>query len=122
MNPLARQLRFDALRQVGCLCCIENLALGLWQVTTLPTEIHHLNAGGHAGQKRRGDDATVPLCSWHHRGVLLPARGMTRLTMTIRFGPSLAGGSKPFRAVYGDDDSLLRRANAAIDVILGAAA
>lgn len=110
MTAIERQLRFDTLREIGCLCCLANLAKFL-AVTGMAVEIHHLNAGGHAGQKRRGDEFTVPLCSWHHRGVILPARGMTRLTMIQRFGPSLAGGSKPFRRIYGDDEFLLRRAN-----------
>lgn len=121
MKPRDRSLRFDTLREIGCLCCTANLAMGLG-LTMLRVEIHHLNRGGHAGQKRRGDEFSLPLCSWHHRGVLLPARGMTRLTMIQRFGPSLAGGSKPFRAVYGDDDSLLEQANKALAAILKAAA
>lgn len=113
MNPAERDLRFTTLREIGCLCCLANLAKFL-AATGMATEIHHLNSGGHAGQKRRGDEFSVGLCSWHHRGVLLPARGMTRLTMIQRFGPSLAGGSKPFRRIYGDDEHLLRRANEAI--------
>jgi hypothetical protein len=76
-------------------------------------EIHHLNDGGLHGGKRRGDDFTIPLCTWHHRGVQLP--GLSRDAMTTIHGPSWAGGSKPFRAFFGSDDSLLSLANKLIE-------
>lgn len=70
-----------------------------------PTEAHHCNEGGHAGQKRRGDDAQLPLCGWHHRAVR-PV-GMSCDAMTHIYGPSLALDSKQFRFAYGQDDVLL---------------
>ena len=75
-----------------------------------PTEAHHLNLGGKAGQKRRGDDYSIPLCAWHHRSV--PPEGMRSGDAVFYMGPSLAGSSKRFRELYGTDDELLERTNA----------
>ena len=74
-----------------------------------PTEEHHLNFDGKAGQKRRGDDDTIPLGTWHHQGA--PKRGYTAEKMAGLYGPSLKSQSKAFRATYGSDDELLARVN-----------
>ena len=88
------------VKRLRCLACeIEDVN------QPSPTEAHHLTLGGLAGQKRRGDEFQIPLCSWHHRAVR-PV-GMTRELMTRLYGPSLALDSKQFRFAYGDDDSLL---------------
>lgn len=88
------------VKRLPCLACeIEDVS------QPSPTEAHHLNEGGHAGQKRRGDEYQIPLCQWHHRGVA--PRGMTRDVMTHLYGPSLALDSKQFRFSYGRDDDLL---------------
>lgn len=73
------------------------------------TEEHHLNLGGNAGQKRRGDEFSIPLCGWHHRAE--PIHDLSKSQMTSACGPSLASNSKDFRAAYGSDDSLLDIAN-----------
>lgn len=73
------------------------------------TEEHHLLLGGNAGQTRRGDDDTLPLGEWHHRGV--PKRGWTVAKMEAIYGPSLAHKSKAFRRAYGKDDELLAMVN-----------
>lgn len=124
MKPRARHLRFEALRFVGCYCCEANLALG-FDACGLPVEVHHLNAGGLHGGKRRGDEFTIPLCSWHHRGVL--QSGYCSKEMRQSCGPSWAGGSKPFRSVYGSDESILAQVNERLRILhpnhdLGAAA
>lgn len=103
MNPK----RAESLHMVGCICCRLNHDLGLLP-SGLHVELHHLNGGGHHGQKRRGDDFTIPLCVWHHRG-----QGVTK-AMTAAHGPSWAKGSKPFRAMYGTDDELLALVNSLI--------
>lgn len=110
----ARQARFDALRILGFICCHQNDDLNLAS-TGMRVEIHHQNAGGHAGQKRLGDAHTVGLCEWHHRGIAKPQRW--RAEMTRLYGPSLAGGSKPFRERYGSDSHQL----ALVDDVLRAA-
>lgn len=81
-----------------------------------PTEAHHLNFDGKAGQKRRGDEFQIPCCSWHHRA-LVPYR-MSRDAMTHLYGPSLALDSRQFRASYGTDDHLLALTNHKLEQLL----
>lgn len=76
------------------------------------TEEHHLNLGGCAGQKRRGDECSIPLCGWHHRAEA--PDGITKSKATLLYGPSLANNSRQFRGSYGSDDSLLSRTDADI--------
>ena len=97
--------RNDLIKAMPCVACeIE----GCQQLQ--PTEVHHLNLGGKAGQKRRGDDYTIPLCTYHHRGE--PMAGETKGDAMFYRGPSLALSSKRFRELYGTDDELLERTNA----------
>jgi hypothetical protein len=109
LNPKDREHRFRRLKELGCIACWYE------RVTPQcgPTEIHHLNEGGKAGQKRRGDEFTVPLGAYHHRGE--PIEGFTASEMAITHGPSLARQSKAFRICYGSDDELLRLVNRRIE-------
>lgn len=93
----AEQARFDAMKEQGiCIaCCLRG------ERRPQPIEIHHLLSGG----KRRGHLFTVGLCQWHHRGI--PPFGWGDAEALYELGPSLAKGSKPFRAVFGSDDDLL---------------
>lgn len=103
------QDRYEALRSIGCIACrIEG------QTDCGPVEIHHLNLGGYAGQKRRGDDYTIPLGKWHHRGV--SHWNLHSSVMEQHFGPSLARQSSEFRQRYGTDDELLERVNRMVGV------
>ena len=101
MNPKAREHRFRRLKEIGC------IASWLDGLPGVPAEIHHLNMGGRAGNKRRGDEFTIPLSAWHHRGV--PRDGYTVTQMRMLYGPSLALHSKAFRQRYGADDELLAK-------------
>lgn len=74
------------------------------------TEEHHLNLDGKAGQVRRGDEYSIPLCGWHHRGEA--PREYTKTHAGLIFGPSLALSSRLFRQHYGSDDSLLIKTDA----------
>lgn len=103
MTPRAREHRFRRLKELGCIACWMDGLPGIG------ADIHHLNLGGKAGQKRRGDRETIPLCPWHHRGVRLDE--MTKIKMTIQYGPSLALESRLFRNVYGADDDVLAKVN-----------
>lgn len=100
-NPTkAEQARFDAMKEMGqCVACYQVGIHGRGYV-----EIHHLLSGN----KRIGHMATVALCEWHHRGVT----NIPRSDMNTIFGPSLANGSKPFRAKFGSDAELLALQNA----------
>ncbi len=88
------------VKRLACIACeIEDVP------QPNPTEAHHLNLDGHAGQKRLGDEYQIPLCGWHHRSVR-PV-GMNYEVMTHMYGPSLALDSKQFHFAYGKDMDLL---------------
>lgn len=97
MTPIQR--RFDAIYEIGCICCRK---LGKLRI---PCQAHHLNLGGMAGQKRRGDLFTIGLCPWHHAGEY--PNGHTEDGMLEEFGPSYKLHSRRFREKFGNDDALL---------------
>lgn len=97
--------RTQRIKAMRCEACVID---GRYDVCGASEE-HHLNFDGKAGQKRRGNDETIVLGSWHHRAV--PKRGWTARKMTDVYGPSLAMQSKAFRERYGTDDELLKRVN-----------
>lgn len=101
-----RNARFLALKHMGCIACL--IEGGGYFCG--PAEIHHLNMFGKAGMKRIGDEATVPLGRFHHRGD--PPDGMTKSEATYKYGPSLALDSIQFRACYGEDSHILTLVNA----------
>lgn len=91
----ADEKRIDAIKEIGCICCLmENLG---WRYC----EWHHLTVSGFT----QGNDATIGLCLWHHRGQC--EEGRNSRDMKSRYGPSLAKGSKPFYANYGSATFLL---------------
>lgn len=104
MTPKAREHRFRRIKELGCICCIVHRYC----------EIHHLNLGGKAGQKRLGDEFTVGLCPWHHQGK--PPTGMGQKEARAIFGPSLKLSSRAFRELYGPDSALLARQNRLIEI------
>lgn len=96
--------RSALIRSLPCIACQSK---GYIQMQR--SEAHHLNAGGHAGQKRRGDAYQVALCAWHHRAAVPPH--FTAGEMEALLGPSLARNSREFRRVFGSDDYLLALTN-----------
>lgn len=102
MTPRAREHRFRRLKELGCVAC--------WKAgkPNVPAEIHHLNLGGKAGQKRRGDEFTIPLCPWHHQGNPGELRAENAYLL---IGPSLKLHSREFRSEFGSDDELLAKVN-----------
>lgn len=105
MTPLQRQQRFADIAAIGCIACLRFGYHGF-------PDVHHLNLGGHAGQKRMGDEYTIGLDPWHHRGV--PPFGMTRDEARAELGPSLALEPRKFRETFGSDAQLLMEQNARI--------
>jgi hypothetical protein len=103
----AEQARFDAIKHGGCMACAQR---GIDMVGQGLVEVHHLLSGG----RRIGHMATVGLCIWHHRACLL--WGHTHADMRTEYGPSLAEGSKPFRAEFGTDTELLTMQNQLLEV------
>lgn len=95
----ADRARFEALLKIGCLACLQRV-----QQYRVP-EIHHLLSGN----KRRGHQFTVPLCSYHHRRVPIGPFNLTWHREVL--GPSLAHQPNSFRAEFGTDEALLARVN-----------
>ena len=96
--------RYEALRELGCIAC----HIGNCDENGGKVEVHHLVDRGyrkHSG----GNQATIPLCAWHHRGeprVKLGARHMREI-----YGPSMFLESKEFAKRYGSQRDLLARVN-----------
>lgn len=102
-TPMNRDLkRYNALRELGCIACSIN---GFWAGGA---EVHHLVDKGyrkHSG----GNQATIPLCSWHHRGE--PWTDFPVSYMRERFGPSMFHESKAFAEEFGSQRELLAKVN-----------
>jgi hypothetical protein len=98
----AHKSRMIRLHEIGCIACRMR---GRWREVT----IHHRNLDDHAGQKRLGDECTIPLCTWHHQGY--PAPNMTRDQTREWLGPSMAQEPNRFREVFGTGPELQARTN-----------
>lgn len=112
MTRTERDRRFAGLRQIGCICCLQIDAAIMCGPRV---EVHHLLTGGNAGQRRLGDEHTVSLASWHHRGD--PPPGYTATEAEAIWGPSLARNSRKFREVFGGDAELLRITNERLEAL-----
>lgn len=86
------------LQDIGCICCRKE---GFRDV---PVDVHHLVDKGYR-EHSGGDNATLPLCPWHHRGV--PPSGLSQDTALLAAGPSLALHKKRFIREYGTERELL---------------
>lgn len=95
-------MRSPQVKALACICCAMD---DVSQVT--PTEEHHLNKFGLMGKQRRGNEYSIPLCAWHHRGIV--AEGKNSGWMLYKFGPSFALNKRLFRTTYGTDDELLAK-------------
>ena len=96
----AEKARMDKLKEMGqCVACYQIGIHGRGYI-----QIHHLLSGN----RRIGHMASVSLCEWHHLG----RSEMGRAEAERVLGPSLANGSKPFRAKFGSDMELLALQNA----------
>lgn len=96
-------IRFNALVRHGCVCCRQ---LGY---INRSVDIHHLVEGN----KRLGDNETIPLCPYHHRGVI-PAE-MSQRDAERLLGPTRHyHGRKPFEARWGTERELLKNVDDAI--------
>jgi len=98
----AEQERYNRLKQIICICCYDEPL----QVPYVGVEIHHMTSGG----RRIGNEFTLPLCFWHHRGVL-PADSKNSTIATLTYGPSLAKNKRQFVNRYGTEAQLLTKVN-----------
>jgi hypothetical protein len=101
MTSKADLRRYDALQRYGCVACrIDGYHS--------PGDIHHIVDKGyrkHSG----GNQSTIPLCPWHHRGV--PPMGHTNVTASHSFGWSMALNPRQFKLKYGEQRFLLDKVN-----------
>lgn len=98
----AETAHIERIKRGWCACCQANRKRGLATADGEGCDAHHVLSGG----RRRGHLDTLGLCPYHHRGVI-PAGFATQAIAVRCLGPSLAHGSKPFRAFYGSDADLL---------------
>lgn len=107
------ELRDFAIREIGC---IPHRMLGYagWQC-----EKHHLiSTGYHGNGKRRGEQFTIGMCDYHHRGAAAVG-SITARMMRLQYGPSYADEPEAFRETFGDDEALLALQEAALKAWLG---
>lgn len=98
--------RIDILtREIGCLCCILK-GFDRYQ----PSEYHHIVEG----YKRLGHDYGLPLCPWHHRGIV--PDGHSKQTVMGRLGMSLALSKREFKADFGNEHQLKKTADFALSL------
>jgi len=102
----AQQARFEALREMGCICCWNYLGV------KVAAEIHHIVDRGYRSHSG-GHDATIPLCPWHHRRVM--HSGVTESEMIGVLGPSLAASKRQFIETFGTERQLLETVNAILE-------
>ena len=98
------EARRDAIKAGACMACLLNRYPLL--MTGMKTEMHHVKDVNN----RIGHQASYGNREWHHRAVCHD--GMGKNEMAERHGPSLAEGSKPYKNVYGSEESLIERQNA----------
>jgi hypothetical protein len=100
------------LQDIGCICCLQD------GYPHVPVDVHHLVDNGyrkHSG----GHDSTLPLCPYHHRGVI--TNGLSESETLFRIGPSLALHKKRFLETYGTERELLAEVDMLIDAMERAA-
>ena len=97
----AELARYAKLKALYCICCYD-------EPLTVPAvlEIHHMTNGG----RRIGNEFTLPLCSYHHRGVL-PIDCKNSSTAELTYGPSFAKSKRKFIERYGTEAQLLQKVN-----------
>ena len=104
IGPSRDEKRYAALREIGCIAC----RLKGYSIPCGMPEMHHLVDKGyrkHSG----GNQATIPLGKWHHRGEVLI--DYTATEMRQIWGPSMFHESKEFARLYGSQRDLLAKVN-----------
>ena len=104
MSKLRDAARYTALREMGCIACSM---IGLLAPCG-PTEIHHLVDKG-TRQHSGGNQATIPLGRWHHRGI--PLADHNERYMEAFYGPSMALSKRMFIVRFGTERQLLAQVN-----------
>ena len=90
------------IKESGCVACM------LATRGTQAPDVHHITSGG----RRKGDDYTIGLCPYHHRGYIM--EGQSKQSMMGVFGPSLAFGKRTFNEFFGSEQILWLVQNAVL--------
>lgn len=98
--------RFTRMYEIGCICCRDNPGQLLKGFN--PAQIHHITDKGYK-RLSGGDNATIPLCPWHHQGI--PINGRDDAYMIENLGPSFEKHKKKFIKKYGTERNLLDKVN-----------
>jgi Recombination enhancement, RecA-dependent nuclease len=91
--------RLEIIHRLPCMACVKE-----GQAQPNRTEAHHVVSQSyrkHSG----GHQATLPLCSWHHRSE--PIMGQSKTEMGFIYGPSLETSKAFFVKRYGTELDLL---------------
>lgn len=99
MNTKADQARYQAFMKIGCI--VTRVYFNAWG----GFDVHHLVSGN----KRMGNQFTIPLTPYYHRGVI--PTGMTEKEAYDLFGPSLAKNKREFVSKFGSELELLDKTN-----------
>lgn len=98
--------RMNRIAVMPCVCC-ESMKVR----QPFRTEVHHIVSSGYR-RLSGGHSSTIPLDSWHHRGICLD--GMKSAQMEAIYGPSMALRKREFIKVFGTELQLLERVNASL--------
>lgn len=105
--------RLAAIHNMPCICCVdESIDRAREFEQPNKTTAHHLVDMG-TRELSGGDQATLPLCQWHHLGY--PREGFDNIDMLAKYGPSLFHTKKLFNDRYGGERALLETVNGEID-------
>jgi len=98
----ADSTRMQSIKDSGCICCL--LVTGKTQAP----DVHHLTSGS----RRKGHQATIGLCGYHHRGLL---DNQSKQFVSGLLGPSYAWGRRGFQEYFGRDELLLKIQNVVLN-------
>lgn len=104
MPTNADRKRFWQLHHLGCVACRKHVA------AYRAPDVHHILSGG----RRISHQATVPLCPWHHRGVV-PDEFQDQRQAERILGPSMAISPAGFKGTFGTQEELLAETNRLIE-------
>lgn len=113
----ADRARLHRFADIGCLAChIDRIGYAL------PTAHHAVEAGRRMTDEEGSEhQMTVPLCAWHHLGLVPAEYGGKVERARAYIGPSLEHHKQDFEAHYGTQRQLVQITTAMVRIIDSAA-